>query len=261
MIEQPSIKLYTVYYKHFPLVPKASYLVPIQAGAAIHPRLPMLGDDTGENISYLNNYYSELTAAYWILKNAERNTDAWGLCHYRRYLIPLVTKYFFKQKSRYYFKTSQPVLDQLLTDKLYTHLSELLTTAEVIVQKPAAAKREGRKVYTIKEGYFVDHRRMDWEMTMQVVIEKYPGYAKSIQEFGEEKYMCFNNVMITTWPIWEEYLNWLFSIFFEVQQRIILPGKGYNERVFGFLGERLHNLFIFHNGLKPAYLTLGLFEN
>ncbi len=221
----------------------------------------MLGDDTGDHISHLNNYYSELTAAYWIVKNAEKNTNAWGLCHYRRYLIPLVTKYFFKQKSRYYFKTSQAVLDGLLTDKLYTYLSELLITADVIVQKPASAKKEGRKVYTIKEGYFADHRSSDWEITMQVVVEKYPEYAKSIQGFGNGKYMCFNNVMITTWPVWEVYLSWLFDIFFEVQQRIDLPGKGYNERVFGFLGERLHNLFIYHNRLKPAYLTLGLFEN
>ncbi len=261
MAQDLSIKLYSVYYKAFPLLPKAKYVVPIQAGAALHAPLPMLVDNTGENISRLNNYYSELTAAYWIFKNAERDTDAWGLCHYRRYLIPLVTKYFFKEKSRYYFKTSQTILDRLLTDELYIYLKELLAKFDVIVQRPTYAKKEGRKIFTIKEGYFTDHHREHWETTMQVIVEKYPAYAKSISTFSEGKYMYFNNVMITTWPVWDTYLSWLFDVFFEVQQRIVLPGKGYNERAFGFLGERLHNLFIYHNGLKPAYLTLGLFED
>ncbi|MFN2457746.1 MAG: DUF4422 domain-containing protein [Chitinophagaceae bacterium] len=152
-----SITLYSVYYKDFALRPKAPYVVPIQAGAALHPRLTMLGDNTGNHISHLNNYYSELTAAYWIIKNAERNTNAWGLCHYRRYLVKLVTKYFCKRKSRYYFKTSQKVLNSLLTDELYTYLSRLLTKVDVIVQLPTYAKKQGRKVYTIKEGYFADH--------------------------------------------------------------------------------------------------------
>ncbi|MFN2457747.1 MAG: DUF4422 domain-containing protein [Chitinophagaceae bacterium] len=96
---------------------------------------------------------------------------------------------------------------------------------------------------------------------MQVVIEKYPDYANSITPFGEGKYMYFNNIMITSWTVWDAYLNWLFDILFEVQQRIKLPEQGYQQRVFGFLSERLHNLFIYHNGLNPAYLTLGLFED
>jgi hypothetical protein len=261
MAQETSVKLYSVYYKSFPLHPKASYIVPIQAGAATHTRLPMLGDDSGNHISHLNNYYSELTAAYWIYKNAQRDTTAWGLCHYRRYLIPLVTKYFFKEKSRCYFKTSQVILDRLLTDKLYVYISRLLTTVDVIVQRPTYAKKEGNKVFTIKEGYFADHHREHWEITMEIILEKYPEYAKSISKFGDGKYMFFNNIMITSWTIWDAYLSWLFDIFFQVQQRIDLPKKGYNERVFGFLGERLHNLFIYHNELKPAYLTLGLFEN
>ena len=261
MAGNPSFKLYSVYYKPFPLLPKAEYVIPIQAGAAVHAPLQMLGDNTGDNISHLNNYYSELTAAYWIFKNGQRDTDAWGLCHYRRYLIPLVKKYFFKEKSRYYFKTSQEILDRLLTDKLHDYLGELLTRFNVIVQRPTYAKKEGHKVFTIKEGYFADHHPEHWEIAMQIVVEKYPEYAKSIPAFGEGKYMYFNNVMITTWAIWDVYLTWLFDIFFEVHHRIVLPEKGYNERVFGFLGERLHNLFIYHNSLKPAYLTLGLFED
>lgn len=257
----PSLKIYSVYYKPFPLYPKLPCVVPIQAGAAVHPRLPMQGDETGDTISHYNNYYSELTAAYWIFKNAARDTEAWGLCHYRRYLIPLVKKYFFKEKSRFYFKTSQQVLNSILTNEWHQYLQTQLTKYDVLVQRPTYAKKKGSKLFSIKEGFYEDHIAEHWDITMEVVTEKYPAYAKSIEAFGNEKYMYFNNVMVTTWPVWDAYLSWLFDIFFEVQQRIQLPEKGYQERVFGFLGERMHNLFIYHNKLSPAYLTLGLFEN
>lgn len=261
MLQPPTLKLYSVYYKPFPLQPNADYVVPIQAGAALHQRLPYVGDDTGDNISLRNNLYSELSAAYWIFKNAKRDTDAWGLCHYRRYLIPLYRKYFFKPKSRRYFPTSQKVLDGLLTPQLHQHYAVLLQTHDVLVQKPVAVWRTGRKLLTIKEAYYHNHIAHHWNVMMQVVVEKYPDYARSIATFGNRKHMWFNNVMVARWELWDQYLAWLFSILFEVERRIELPGKGYQERVFGFMAERLHNLFIYHNKLKAAYLTLALFED
>lgn len=257
----PSLLLYSIYYKPFPLVPAQPYIRPIQAGAAVHPQLPIPGDDTGNTISHRNQYYSELTAAYWIWKNAERETEAWGLCHYRRYLIPVVKKYYFKEKSRCYFKTSQSVLDSILTHQLYCYLQELLCTYDVIVQRPTHPKKVGHKVFTVKDGYYTDHIKKHWDVMMEVVIEKYPDYTRSIEKFGAAKHMFFNNIMIAKWSIWDDYLSWLFSILFQVEERIELPGKGYQERVFGFMAERLHNLYIYHNDLKPAYLTLGLFED
>lgn len=256
MSQPPSLQLYSVYYKPFPFYPTAGYVTPIQAGAAVLPRLPILGDDTGDHISDRNRYYSELTAAYWIYKNAPRNTDAWGLCHYRRYLIPLFKRFFIKPKSRLIIDTDEHTLDRLLTPALQQHLQGLLTTHDVIVQRPVTPKEKGRKIFTIKEAYYHDHIPAYWDTMMQVVVEKYPEYKTSIEPFGELKRMWFNNVMIARWEVWDAYLSWLFSILFEVEQRIQLPEGGYQERVFGFLAERLHNLFVFHNNLKAAHLTL-----
>ena len=46
--------------------------------------LKMNGDDTGDNISDLAKYFSELSVQYWAWKNVD--ADYYGLCHYRRYL-------------------------------------------------------------------------------------------------------------------------------------------------------------------------------
>lgn len=256
-----SIRLYSVYYKPFPLTPRAPYVTCIQAGRAqAKEKLEMLGDDTGDHISHCNDLYSELSAAYWIRKNAPRDTEAWGLCHYRRYLIQTRYKWTLKKRSRYPFKTDQKKLDSLLTPKLYSTYQLLLDTHDVIVQRPWPRKEKGKR-FTIQELYTKVHIKQDYDIAMEVVKEKYPDYEPSIEVLNKQTTMFYNNVMIARWPVWDAYLDWLFDVLFEVQNRIELPKEGYQTRVFGFLAERLHNLFILHNRLKPAYLTLGLFED
>ncbi len=259
----PSIHLFSAYYKPFPLLPNVPYVTPVQAGAAIAPvKLAMQGDDTGDNISNLNRFYSELTVAYWVMKNADRSmADAWGLCHYRRYFIEDKYKLWVKKRSRYYYRTDHKKLDSILTPKLYSVLQELLEHHDVIVQRPSWAMKEDGITYTIKTAYTKAHFKEDYDATMQVVVEKFPEFATSIEPYGQLVKMSYNNMMIARWNVWDDYLNFLFTVLGEVQHRINIHKEGYQSRVFGFLAERLHNLFIFHHQLKAGYLTLGLFED
>ncbi len=58
----------------------------IQAGAAITmERIASILDNTGENISKRNRQYCEMTATYWVWKNAHH--DWVGIEHYRRHLL------------------------------------------------------------------------------------------------------------------------------------------------------------------------------
>ncbi len=260
---KPSIKLYSTYYQPFPLMPKADYVIPIQAGAQTAKiKLPMQGDNTGDNISGLNNLYSELTVAYWVIKNADRTQcDAWGLCHYRRYFIENKYKLFVKKRSRFYYRTKQKNLDKILTPALYNTLQNLLVNNDIIVQRPTWARKEKGITYTIKEAYTQAHFKEDYAAMMDVVAEKFPEYSTSIESYGELNKMSYNNMMIARWSVWDDYLHFLFTVLAEVQHRININKEGYQTRVFGFLAERLHNLFIFHHQLKAAHLTLGLFED
>ena len=63
-----------------------SLYTPLQCGSAINKvDVCNLKDNTGDNISDKNFYYSETTGTYWIWKNAPK-TKYIGQCQYRRRL-------------------------------------------------------------------------------------------------------------------------------------------------------------------------------
>ncbi len=71
-------------HKQYARTEDTMYL-PVHVGADLHPEVltDIAGDNTGDNISQLNPYFSELTAMYWLWKN--NDSDYKGIVHYRRY--------------------------------------------------------------------------------------------------------------------------------------------------------------------------------
>ena len=64
--------------------------VPVRCGAVFDNKSSTIaGDDTGDNISALNDYYSELSAQYWAWKNYDTlgNPDYIGFMHDRRHFL------------------------------------------------------------------------------------------------------------------------------------------------------------------------------
>jgi hypothetical protein len=254
------LRLYSVFHKPA-FVPKADFIVPIQVGAALSTeQLPMLRDNAGDHISLWNRNFSELTACYWIWKNTERTEEAWGLCHYRRYFMQDKYKLLFKKRSRYYYPFTQSKLDKVVNDALATTLQKMLQQYDAIVQRPTYAHKEGNRLYTIEEAYAKAHDRSDWTVTIQVLLEKYPKYAESLDVFINQKQMSYYNMMVASWKVWDDYLAWVFDILFEVRNRITISSDPYQARIFGFLSERLLNLYLLHNQLRVGHLTIALFE-
>ncbi|MDB5193393.1 MAG: hypothetical protein JWQ96_2956 [Segetibacter sp.] len=255
------IKLYTAYHKSA-FLPAADYVIPIQVGAvSATSKLDMIRDDEGENISKYNSFFSELTALYWIWKQADRSeSEAWGICHYRRYFTLDKCKLFFIKKSRVYYQFNPENLESVLSKQLYNKLEELLEENDVILQRPTYAHKKQGKVYTIEQAYSIAHDPEDWKTTVNVLLEKYAEYSQSIDSFCKQTKMSYYNMMVARWNVWEEYLTWVFDILFEVQRRIKIDEDPYQARVFGFLSERLLNLYVYHNKLKAGYLTIALFE-
>jgi hypothetical protein len=255
-----SLVLYSVFHKPF-FIPKAKYVSPIHGGKALSGSdLNILTDNTGDNISSLNNTFCELTVLYWMWKNAPRNTEFVGLSHYRRYFIKKPFLNALKPARTISLVPTQENIDKYIDEELYNLLIEALKTKDVVIQQPMYIHRNKKGTFDLEQHYKMEHISTDWDVVMQTIKEMYPAYEKSLDGFNHSLKMSFFNMMIAPWNVWEGYMKWLFDILFEVKKRIVISESVYQARVFGFMSERLINLYVKHNDLQPAYFPVGVFD-
>lgn len=223
-----SVKIFTMTHKKFD-APKDELYVPLQVGRAVSEDLGYLGDNTGENISTMNCYYSELTGVYWIWKNY-KEADYVGICHYRRYLI--------NDKGN------------LLNESEFV---DILKNYDIITSKKL------KYDYTYYEGYADAHNINDLIETGKVIKEKYPEYYENFEHLVHSNESYFGNIMVTSKKLFDSYASWLFDILQEVQKRIeITSYDDYHKRVFGFISEFLLMVWVDTNQLKPFECMVGM---
>jgi len=229
------MKIYIATHKKVEFPQNEIYL-PIQVGAEINSDIGVeLKDNMGENISNKNKSFCELTLLYWMWKNCEE--DIIGLVHYRRYFFDTM----FKNKKE----------DILKEDKI----NSLLKKYTLIVPKK---RYLGRR--TVYKQYEELHNIKDLEECKKIIEEKYPDYVPSFDKVMSNKYLHPYNMFIGKTEILNNYFKWLFDVLFELEKRIDIKNYDkYNSRVYGFLSERLFNVWIEKNIdkklLKEVYVN------
>ena len=236
-------------------LPKHSYFLPIQAGAAIHE--PILGyqpDNEGDNISAKNPNFCELTCHYWAWKNL-KNVDIVGLNHYRRY-------FDFTRKLPYFSADKHfiPTDEFLKKEYIFPDLERLFQKYDIIL--PVA--RHWRVSNTQQYGDY--HIAKDWEMLRQIIIERHPEYIHTFEKTMDYSNKSVGyNMFITHWKHFDAYSEWLFDILFEVERRVPPIDDPIQSRIYGYMSERLINIFCEHYKLKikhvPLIMPLDEFNN
>lgn len=225
-----AVSIYIMTHVSF-IPPEDQTYIPLQVGRALHDDLGYQGDDTGDNISVRNIYYSELTGLYWIWKNVH-NTDYVGLCHYRRY--------FLNDKGT------------IMTEADYLHI---FAQYDVILSQPESGPYDYRTIY----GRSHDIRNLD--KTGEVILELYPDYYDTFQRVTSDSSCYVGNLFAAPKALLDSYCEWLFNIFFVLESRIdVSTYDDYHKRVFGFLSEQLLIVWIKHNQLTWYEAPVGLLQ-
>ena len=202
--------------KHYKLLHVGSALTEKRFGTEY------LLDSIGDNISLKNKSFCELTGLYWVWKNADDTIV--GLEHYRRYLADNK-------------RGTSPLA--------YDDIVKILEKKDVILPKITKIPS------TVRYAYSLMHHEKDLELLRKVICNLYPDYVKDYDDVlnGRELYIC--NIMICKKELMDEYCQWLFDILFELEKMIdISDYDDRQKRIFGFLSERLLNVWIRHNHLK-----------
>ena len=223
-----SVSIFTI--THVPFTPPTDPVyIPLQVGHIDHPDYGYLGDDTGDNISDKNAYYSELTGLYWIWKN-KADSDYLGLCHYRRYFLNTDGK--------------------SMTESEY---ETILSEYDVMVSQPTFGE------YDYKTIYRRSHDIRNLELTGEVIRDLYPDYSSTFEEVIADNHCYVGNLFVAPKKLFCSYCEWLFSIFFAMENRIDTSGyDDYHKRLFGFLSEQLLIVWIKHNHLSYYETPFGI---
>lgn len=224
-----NIKILVAMHKAAP-VPKDDLYLPMQAGKCGKPALGYQGDDVGDNISAKNPDYCELTALYWAWKNLQ--ADYIGLVHYRRYFCGSGI-----DGEKQFAKIANA-----------KDIERLLGEADIIVPK-----KRHYYVESIYSHYAHAHRKSDLDLVGAIIKEKYPKYLPAFENLKKRKSAHMFNMLIMRRDILHEYCQWLFGVLFELEKRI---GNNHEPRVFGFLSERLLDVWLETNNLQYVEQSL-----
>lgn len=225
--------IYIVTHKNIPFRLTDGY---VRLSVGNHPGVVSeYQDHNGDNISHKNSTFCELTGLYWIWKN-HNNDPCVGLVHYRRFFA-----YHIRER-----------IDKLIPFNLrimkYKRAKKLLHKYDIILPKPFCFP------ITVKEQYAACHHGKDMDTVRAIIEEKYPEYIPAFDAVMSSNTLHAFNMLVTSREVLDEYCTWLFDILFEAERRIDISGYGeYQKRIFGFLSERLLNVYCTHHQLKAYY--------
>ena len=233
------IKLVIACHKKVDSIPKNKIYLPLEVGASLHEEnFYDAKDNTGINISDKNASFCELTGLYWAYKNLD--FDVLGLVHYRRY---------FMKSSFCLRKNLNNVIDEKRINKIFNKY-------DVILPK--------KRHYYIESNYshYVHaHKKEALDITREIIKENFPDYLNSFDEHMKKRSGHYFNMFIGKKEIIVPFLDWMFSILFELENRINLENYvGAEKRVFGFVSELLFDVYFKKNNLKIKSQKYLFFE-
>ena len=204
-------------------IPDEPGYYPIMVGSDLRDQIPSgyLKDNSGQNISEMNPFYNELTALYWAKYNLQ-DEDIVGLVHYRRYLGS---------------KSGQN-LSNILSE---SQIREALSKVDVLLPKQRNYYIENQKNH-----YINAHENEPYFVMADVIKEKFPDYYDAFIKMGKSKRAHLFNMSIMNQKNFQSYTSFIFDVLKEVEKRISYREyEGQEQRVFGFLSERLMDTWLY----------------
>ena len=213
---------------------------PIHVGKALSQvDLGVTGDDSGDNISLKNGSYCELTGVWWAWKNLPA-TDYIGLCHYRRYFD-------------FHHQCPNGLPQKVFPTAVFPRIN--LTVPEAVVND----LKEGcvyvaNPVYyphSLRQRWCKRHHESDFSIMERIVKNGQPeNVVRAFYDVmirGNKLHPC--NMFLMKWADFDAYCSWLFPLLGEMERTVSISNyDAYQRRIFGFMAERLLNVWLVANG-------------
>jgi len=232
-------KILVATHKKYTFLEQSIY-IPIQVGSELsNNNFGYVMDNIGVNISYKNNTFCELTAMYWAWKNDFFKDSCFcGLVHYRRY---------FKGRG------------ERLKGKRVLKESEIIAyLKEYDILLP---KKRHYYIETVASHYSHAHYQKDLALTRAILEKQSNDYVATFDLVLQSRSLYLFNMFVMSPKHFEAYMSWLFPILFNLENQIDTTSYGsYQKRVFGYIAERLFNVWILKNNLRIKTIAIQHLE-
>ena len=225
-----NIKVIVAAHKPYDM-PKDELYLPLHVGAEGKESFGFIGDNTGENISFKNPYFCELTGLYWAWKNLD--CDYLGLAHYRRH--------FGEQNGKQILKSDTA--------------KTLLSSTDIILPK-----KRNYYIENLYSHYVHTLCREPLDITGEIIKEKHPEYYAEFERLKKRTSAHMFNMYIMKKEISDAYCEWLFDILFELEKRCVdFKCDDFQARFYGRVSELLLDVYLNTNHLEykeqPLYFV------
>jgi hypothetical protein len=218
-----------------PAIPGVDWIFAGADGRDLGPDPPPWRDDTGAQISARNAGWSEMTALYWLWRNA-RGIDAVGFCQYRRQFDFRPGPQAIERET--YLDTPDQVqrhgahfVDRATIDR---HLA----AGEIIVTRPMPLPTCNPEQYAI--AHVADH----YVAMIDHVLSARSEYAPQVVAQARDRRLYGCNMFVMPWSDFDRLCEFWFECLFALEARLPVTRSGYHGRVFAFLSERIFDLHI-----------------
>ena len=170
------------------------------------------------------------------------NCEYIGLCHYRRYFGRDLHTDDIEKKKR-----------AILHQKDY---ERLLQQYEVILPK-----KRHYYIETVRSQYEHAHYKKDLDLAERLVGELYPDYSAVFTKVMNRRSLHILNMFVMKKSLFDAYCEWLFSILFALEKQVDMTDYSpYEQRLYGFLSERLFNVWLEKQQLRTCEVPVVLLE-
>lgn len=262
---EPSIKVFFTYYKPATLI-KNEIFIPIHTGRSISNNVDkdgndeesrqvswlienMIGDNTGDNISYKNLSYCELTAQYWAWKNYDKisNPSHIGFMHYRRQLI-LNEKTIrrFKPDIQEMYAIHNKIDDSYFDNIMFneTHLRELTKKYDLITPYLDLKENHIDQFKTLSDSLNLEYKLLD--SAVKIIQAENPNMYNSAKNYLNQSTHYGFNIFILKRDLFFQYSEWLFRILELLEKEKNQKARSItNERTIAFVAERLQGIYFY----------------
>jgi hypothetical protein len=250
IISKNHVKIFQVFHKDYKCDLKYDWVQPIGVGG--YTKDSFLSDAIGDNISYLNKYYCELTAHYWVWKN-NNNYPYIGLCHYRRVFDyrGMLNQEGFKSNLTMIKKSNY-----LTSDEQFHSLTKILEVNSAIAS-------EWDHSPNIAEHYLSCQVDAHFYLFLEVLRRVYPAY-KPEDYFYHVSRAPHANAFVMERELFLEYADHLFYVLRQVVKEVKriwdianLPDMAdWQKRYPEFLGEIFLGYWLYLKNINYAQIRL-----